>query len=386
MNFAYTTNGKLFIARDGKAPWEIDSEFVSQVTRRHQQSVDRHHWKSSGGDGAMSYNLWNRTQQGLESSLVKVQSACESPNGESIYYSLRSESVGGLFRYDFEEGYEQRIFHKEDLDIDDLEHHPKRGELLCSIGDGVGRNIALVGNCRYNLRFLTEGDSHDRAPSWVPGEEDSLVYQSAGIGRNQSGLPVGVANSTIEKLNLKTGHQETVLEDERYDFLSPKADAEGNLYCIRRPYCSAGQPVGWGKALGDFLMIPFRLLKALFGFLNMMTQVFGKQNLTNATTGSKQVVDLREVYIKERMLDISKLDSNGEDASVIPADWELVRLSPDGNLKVLGNRIGDFGYCGSGAIVHTNGFSIFKQADGKTELLYRSKEIVESVRALRGLA
>jgi len=70
----------------------------------------------------------------------------------------------------------------------------------------------------------------------VPGEEETLVYQSAGIGRDHMDGIYGFAPFGIYKLDLANDRMSTVLELPEFDCLAPRITADGSLYYIRRPY------------------------------------------------------------------------------------------------------------------------------------------------------
>lgn len=381
MRYAYLSNGHLFLSLDGADPIEIESEFARQVMERHADAVQRRKWRGQG-DGEtnpLGYNLWGNAGPLEETTLVRIESATLSPDGRFLYYFLRTESVGGLFRYDIDAKEEVRIFHKTDVNLADLIHHPKEESMLCSVSDGEGRSIGMLGTERFNMKVLTEGDSIDMAPSWIPEKGNAIVFQSAGIGRNQNGQFAGVASFCIEMANLDTGETQTLLEDPRYDYLCPKMDKDGHLYCIRRPYYETGRRVSHMSALKDFLLVPFRLLKAFFGFLNVMSQIFGKQSLTNATTGQRKNEDTRAMFIKGRMIEISATSAAKNDESPIPDDWELIKVDSTGRVRTLQKKVSDFGFKSADGLVYTNGRSIYLHGDAKRDQMHRSKSFIDAV-------
>ena len=378
MNFGYITNGKLYCSIGERLPTEIKSEFAEQVVRRHKKFAEKHQWKSASEEGDMfGYNLWSQSASASDRPLVKINSVAAAPNENAVFYTLQTESIGGLFKYDFEEQYEKRIFHKESIYITDLCHHPDSDEFVCAMNDGGVQSIAVLSDEKFDYHFITEGDSIDAAPSWVPGEADTIVYQSAGVGRNQAGLMVHYGNTTIEKLNFSNGEQSTILADDACDYLCPRYDEHGNLYCIRRKCEHNGQRIKHTEAIKDFFLIPFRLLKALFGFLNLISQIFGKQSLVNATTGKKTPVDKQTIFLKGRLIDLAK--EKDVEGSIVPGDWELIKMSPDGTIGTLAKNVSDYTVQASGLIIYTNGYSIIKLDQQKIDELFKSKEIIESL-------
>jgi hypothetical protein len=66
---------------------------------------------------------------------------------------------------------------------------------------------------------------------------------------------------------MESAELETLAEDPHTDYLSPQVTEDGTLLYIRRPYNEHGRlrPL---RALKDTLLLPFRLLYALFQFFN----------------------------------------------------------------------------------------------------------------------
>ncbi|HAV13138.1 MAG TPA: hypothetical protein DCX06_06580 [Opitutae bacterium] len=377
MNFGYTTNGKLYLAAGSAQPAEIKSEFAEQVIQRHRKAAEKGAWKSESDGKSAGFDIWGKQASVGAEAYVKIKSVVPVIGKKDLFYTLQTESVGGLFRYDLVEKEESRIFHKEGVDIQDL-CMGSDGQMLCAARDGMSSSIALLSTSRFKLDFITEGDAQDIAPSWT-NIADEFVFQSSGIGRNQDGHIVTLGNATIDKVNLSNGAQETLLDDARYDFLSPKVDSAGNLYCIRRPYSASGNYASHFEMLKDFVMMPFRLLKALFGFLDVMSRIFGKQTLSNASTGAAKDVDMKEAYIKGAYVKLSKADQRQEDASVIPSDWELIRMASDGSIEVIESKVLDFEITSDDEIVYTNGFSVRIREEGKSRAIFKGKEIIDDV-------
>ncbi len=47
---------------------------------------------------------------------------------------------------------------------------------------------------------------------------------------------------SINRLDLESGDIEEIAADARYDFLQPRDDKQGNVYCIRRPLSPGRAP------------------------------------------------------------------------------------------------------------------------------------------------
>ncbi|HOO93585.1 MAG TPA: hypothetical protein PKX94_08950, partial [Opitutales bacterium] len=363
------------------------SAFAAQVVARHQQAMERRQWKAGSGDSMMTrgYDLWgngSRGGSGDDSMLVRMLSVTGSPRPELIYYSLATDAVGGLFCQNLDTGEERRVFHKERYHLDDLAHHPTRNEILAVKRDADGSSIVITACERFDVHTVTEGDSLDLSPSWIPGEEDSFVYQSAGVGRNQSGNAIGLGPCSIIRVDMKSGRSTVLLEDEQYDYLCPRMDKEGNLYCIRRKYDRGGRALTVGETIKEFVLVPVRLVKALFGFLNMMSQIFGKESLLKTGVGGKKEIDRQEVFLKGRLIDLKKRENAKEEHGIAPSDWTLIKVDPSGAVSEVRGNVCDFDWNPQSGLILTNGLAVSGEENSGWSSVFKGKDIIEYVRCI----
>src|SRR5690606_6826548 len=151
------------------------------------------------------------------------------------------------------EATETRIFHSADHRVSSLATGGPEGFLACDLPTSTGvTNLAVMLDDGSDVTELTGGDSVDHAPSWIPGADRELVYQSAGVGRDAGGQMVALGPYAIHKLEVATGAITTLVERDDSDHLGPRCDAEGRLYFVRRPYKSPAAPVPIWRAFVDF--------------------------------------------------------------------------------------------------------------------------------------
>ena len=382
---AYLAEGKLYVLREGQEKAQlVESVFAQQIMDRVERSRQRNDWKADG-------LTWNLGRPGIgpmgmelpaEMRRIRFTGVTAGPAGK-IYYAMDTDYVGGLFEYELAEGYERRLFHRNGFRISDLARHPKDGMLAFSLqrDDGTACIAAIEAEGR-GLRELTEGDSMDEAPSWALDEEKAVVFQSAGIGRNQAGVRIALSPYCIQKLDLAGGQWQTLLEDEAYDYLMPRMGVDGSLYCVRRPYQPHGPMVSpWQVAL-DIVLFPVRLARAIVHFLNVFSVFFSRKPLITSGGPPREGPDARQLMLWGRLIDTQKaLRQQGEVGAIVPEDWELVRLGPDGVQKVLAHGVLAFDLGADGSLICTNGGSITRvDADGKTQTL-ASGHLIERVAA-----
>lgn len=163
--------------------------------------------------------------------------------------------------------------------------------------------------------------------------------------------------------------------------MAPRAGRDGALYAIRRP---VEKPLNEqaGTALKDSLLMPVRLGKAVFGYLNFFSQIYGKEPLRSAggPRASELDQDLGQLWLHGRMIDLCKLRSQpGHDGSLVPASWELVVVPPgQRSPQVLASHVASFDLRADDTPVITNGYDIALLQGGQRQRLAR-RELVESV-------
>ena len=379
---AFISNGKLFYQAPGQELRELQSPHVRAVMDRMTRHQQLHGWKEGTAFGK-SFTGGNR-QVSADTVGIQATSVQFAEHDRLFYFLSDSDSFGGLFEYDLELDSEKRLLHKQYLSLEGLRLHPDGNRLLCAqhVRNGAA-NIVVMDADGSNYRELTGGDTVDTAPAWVPGQADAVLFQSSGLARNQSGHVVAQGPASIQMADTNAGSLTAVLEDPRLDFLQPRVGANGFLYFIRRPY--ELPRYGAGNAVIDALMFPFRLLRALIAYLNFFSLMYTRKPLITAD-GPAVEADLKEIMIKGKRLDAeaalrSGIRLNGV-PSLVPASWQLVCRSPQGEEYVLASHVASFDIASDGAILFSNGYGVFA-LDGATQpqVLLRDKLIADVIAA-----
>jgi hypothetical protein len=299
-------------------------------------------------------------------------------------YFLKDDTFGGLFEYDLAQDTEKRLLHKQYLSLDDLRVHPDGHRLLCAQHARNGAaNIVVMDADGSNYRELTGGDTVDVAPTWVPGQADAVLFQSSGLARNPAGHVLAQGPASIQLADTAAGSLTVILEDPRLDFLQPRIGANGFLYFIRRPYETPRY--GMENALTDALMFPFRLLRALFHFLNFFSLMYTRKPLITASGPAVQA-DLKDILVKGKRLDAEAALRTGVQLngvpSLVPASWQLICRSPQGEEHVLASHVASFDIASDGTILFSNGYGVFA-LDGANppQVLLRDKLIADVIAA-----
>jgi hypothetical protein len=377
-NFAYLSGGRLYLKLGQATVQTIVSEFGQAVQQREAQMQRRNGWKQK--NVAANFMPTGDLQQQDRSNVpVAVQGVCPT-SANRLLYTLEAGEVGGIFTLDrlgvsLDVGgaapienrlktREKRLFHSADFKIDRVDFHPEYQLIACAaIGkDGIA-NIATMPVNAVHLQHVTEGDSLDLAPKWIPGFRRAIVFQSSGIGRDATGNIIEHKHSTIEQLDIDRQEVITLASDPKYDLLSPQMAEDGTLYYIRRPYRPLRQRVRFSQMLKDTLSIPIRLLMAVFEWLNYFTRRHTGQSLL--ALPQLQRAKAHQMLFLGRFVDVgAEIDRNrrfgdADSPALVPRSWELVKQYPHREPEVIALGVLAFDVGGDGQLVYSNGSAIY---------------------------
>ena len=375
---AFISRGKLFYRAPGQDLREIHSPYVQGVMDRMERSRQLHGWKE-GTAFAMSFTGRNA---GAPADAVQIQATSAQFAGhDRLLYFLKDDSFGGLFEYELGSGTEKRLVHKQNLSLEDLRLNPAGDKLLCAQHAKNGTaNIAMMNADGSQYRELTGGDTVDTAPAWVPDQPHLVLYQSSGLARDPRGFVLAQGPASIQMADTHKGTLTPVLEDARLDYLQPRLGANGDLYFIRRPY--EAPRYSTRNIVLDTLMFPFRLLRALFHYLNFFSLMYTRKPLTTAS-GPALEADIKDILLKGKRFDAEAALRNGAKLngvpSLVPASWQLVRRSPGGAEEVLASHVASFDISADGAILFSNGYGAFALNGGKPQVLLKDKLIADVI-------
>ena len=385
-SYAYLSQGQLHLKLGNDPVRPIDSKFGESVRERAAQINHRNSWKTQGsGAKFMSGGLlWGR-QPGdptdIRVDITGISAGCKP--GE-LFYSLSTDDIGGVFLLRDRASDELRLLHTADFRVRRLAAGPGQDSLACVLHRKGGIScIAVMRSDGTEMRDVTQGDTIDDAPHWAPGSTRELVFQSSAIGRNRAGFAVTQAPFAIHKLDLDAGTVTALAEDPKFDLLMPQLASDGSLYYIRRPYRDPNQPPGPLRAALDLVLLPFRLLFAIFQFLNFFTVRYTGNTLTTTGNARQKHADLRKMMVWGNMLDADKAADRADDGTpaLVPKSWELIRRGKDSNSEeVVAKGVLCYDLYQDGSVLYSNGSGIYRvDQKGSTERLAKDALIEQVV-------
>ena len=356
--FAFLSNGLLFYRERGGEVQQLHSTYAQEALDRRERSRERHAWKE-GTTFGIAAGGGMRNFSAADKPLVATSAAYEA-NGNLLYF-LTDETIGGLFRRDAASGRELRVLLRQRLRLGDLTPSPD-GTLLAASSQHSGgvANLALLKSDGSDYREVTGGDTVDCAPAWIPGVPNRMLFQSSGLARNEQGYIVAQGAASIQKLDMQSGSVTPILEDAAFDFLKPRVTPTGDLLFIRRPY--EAPRYSTQNLLLDMVLFPFRLLRALFHFLNFFSLMYSRKPLTSASGPAVQA-DIKNILLQGRRIDAEKALRSARPVqgvpSLVPDNWQLVSRNAEGVERVLATNVASYDVSPDGTIVYSNGRGVF---------------------------
>lgn len=117
------------------------------------------------------------------------------------------------------------------------------------------------------------------------------------------------------------------------------------------------------KFIEDFLLFPFRLLRAIFHFLNFFSLTYSRKPLTTAGGPKIKGIDQKNLILRGRIIDARKAygeyERDKDAPSLVPSSWELVKKSGSGEERVIARGVVAYDFVPDGGTIYTNGRCVY---------------------------
>ena len=373
MKFLYENLGK-FTYREEQQEREYESDYLTHYIRSSTQISDKNAWKEKGfGAAFRGVSSGDSTDRKIEASVNGIALA----DGQDFFYSITVDNMSGIFRKNMsaERDSETHVIHSSDMEFYDLDYCAGSNLLAASVkNDPYSQNIALFDLCQGDYSILTDGDSLDRHPRFSQSAANTILFDSCGIGRDSSGNFVEYGPSSLYRLDTMTNNIEEIISAENRSLVCPKDDAQGNLYYIERPAKIREKKP---NIFIEVLLIPFKLIYAIYRFLESFTMLFTGKTFTSKSSGDNPAKNKseREIFFEGNLIEAEKnLKKNRKRREkfpgIAPDSWKLLRRTPDGSIQTMMNGVISFDVDADGNVLYTNGKNVLLiKKDGNMEKL-----------------
>ena len=374
MKFVFTDGEKLGVYENGEKIL-MESSYIKRYRETALSSQKNKEWKKKT-DTLMNDGFYESSPEGVEARINGVALG-EAP--DQIVYAFTVDDSSGIYtkNYTDKEKTESHIVTSNDVDFNSATTC-MGGEMLGAVQvNPVNARVALFSNSG-DYKSLTDGDCLDENPAF--DRKGNVLYNSYGVGRDEMNNFVKYFPSEIYRLNVGSLEIEMLASDPKFSFIKPMADADENVYCIRKPASETES----GNPLLDILLIPVRIVQGIVGFISSFVMCFsgkplvkGKsmQAMGDGGAAKKNNKNPAQLLINQNLINVEKeLNKNKktEDYGFIPQSWKLVKLVKNGEAQELASGVAD--YCiveedGKSLLIYTNGKHIFAIKDGKKQKL-----------------
>ena len=377
LTIAYLSQGKVRLKVGDDSPRTVESPYINTIQEREVRAQQRNAWKGKG-DGFLSGQVLWGSAASQRTTPVFVTSISNGTASGSLLYSIESGSLCAMLAADNLGAEERRLWNNNNIKLQHVRACSTTGHVAFSVIHQNGTaSLGVMLKDETGVKELTEGDSVDTAPQWVPGEGRRIVFQSAGVGRDRNGHFAALGPFAIQHLDLDTTEMTTLVEDPSTDFISPRATPDGSLYYIRRPYAQAA-PMSLWKFLKDVVLFPFRLGRAIFHFLNFFSMAFSGKKLSSAGNARAKEMDLRQMMIYGNVVHAQREAEADEAADLVPSTWQLARRR-DNKEEIIARGVLAYDVANDGTIAYSNGNAIFViSPDGRKDKVL-SERMIEQV-------
>lgn len=373
MKIYFTSENKMYVTDTRSEPKEFVSQKIETYKKNISEIRQKSEWKHSGTGAAFTGTLRNPSDD--EAINAYVCGLAAAPDGRLIYSVLTGE-VGGLY-YKSENGDENHITAAQNFQPFEMDCHD--GKLAISVEYGGGtRHISVYDLSSGNMTELTDGDTLEECPCWSETGKE-LYFSTAGIGRNRDGIAAAVSPRGISVYSFEKNEMTELCGAEDLDYICPRIGKDGAIYYIKRPYKSGDDGNFWL----DFLLFPVRIIKAIGGFLNAFSIMFGGESLSSDGKSfhnplkAKQKDD-KELFIAGNVINAEKSEKENrkhgdKNPGIIPHSWQLVRRNHLGEEEVVRKGVMDYSFTADGSLIVSDGKHLLKLSEGKEEILCKCR-------------
>jgi len=372
-NVVYTSGNKFFIKTDLNT-MSYSSQKIENYVNNIKSIKQRNDWKTSGtGARFMGTYIYDVADDFYGGSINGA-----SFMGDEIIYSATTGEVGGIYRKTLQkDAIEGHITASQNILISKIAVF--NDNCVVSIGNENERHIATLDVKTGRYRELTEGDVLEDYPSYSK-DGKKIYFSCAGVAFSSEGESIDIGPYGILFYDNDSGTVEEVVASNKFNYIAPKEDKDGNLMFIKRPYSTSGI----GMTLIDIVLFPIRIIKAIGGWLNFFSIRYGGEALSSGRDVKSKQKSKQELFFEGNIINAQKTLKENKQCGekfpgIIPRNWELTRLEENGKQTCIKKGVMDYTVCENGDIIYSNGNAVIRLSVNGSEQLLEKSQMAENL-------
>ena len=365
----YISNGSLGMY-DGSSARPVASQRVEQLARTLRQLEQQHAWKTEG-EGAKFMHQHNPYANAAEQMRGKVTAV--APHHEGIIYAVDLGRTGGMYTknpFDPDEP-EGLVTSAVGFYARDMVRHGD--SIYASIREGAESHIVRIDPENGRYESLTEGDTLERHP-FIREDGLEIYFDMCGYARDDENRIIARGPSGIACMDISSGEIRELYSDPDTEFLK-YSHIGGVQRMLVRPYKAkhAENPLGC-------LLAPFY---AVVGFVHFFSSINAARKGKSAPLAAgkseaarypDEKITIDGIRIDPKIIAREQQKHKDEYPGLLPRDWQLVAIQPDGSLQTLQHGVLDYLPLDDGGYIYSNGAHVFQvNAAGERKLLFKER-------------
>ena len=347
------------------------SQYIADYRERMRRMVKNKEWKHSGMGAMFRGDTMSEVGMDSETRVDAYINSVHAAGEDKVLYTFTVNQTSGVIEKTLsaKKDGERFILHTNDGELLSSDYNVTDGKFVAELKRGeISSDLVLLDTERGDYVSITDGDSRDENPSFSKKRPGVILYDSLAAGRNARGEFVEYAPAAVYEYDLNTLDLKEIRASEKYSYIKPVEDENGDIYCIRKPAKERDRH----NPVVEILLIPYRLLMAIVNFIQIFVVFFTGKTMTGGgnNPAKGRDTDSRQMIIRGNVIEVDKEIARNKkfkdkDLAFIPASWKLVRIR-GGEEEEMKSGICDFSLA-EGGVVCTNGRKVFFLKDGKSE-------------------
>lgn len=347
------------------------SQYIADYRERMRRMVKNKEWKHSGMGAMFRGDTMSEVGMDSETRVDAYINSVHAAGEDKVLYTFTVNQTSGVIEKTLsaKKDGERFILHTNDGELLSSDYNVTDGKFVAELKRGeISSDLVLLDTERGDYVSITDGDSRDENPSFSKKRPGVILYDSLAAGRNARGEFVEYAPAAVYEYDLNTLDLKEIRASEKYSYIKPVEDENGDIYCI----CKPAKERERHNPVVEILLIPYRLLMAIVNFIQIFVVFFTGKTMTGGgnNPAKGRDTDSRQMIIRGNVIEVDKEIARNKkfkdkDLAFIPASWKLVRIR-GGEEEEMKSGICDFSLA-EGGVVCTNGRKVFFLKDGKSE-------------------